>query len=228
MLSNTKKISSKWKCQKKNLHIEGDGKEMKTESSWKVWWMVMDGQSLLTTQWVNYDRTERLLLKETPLIHWGIDSVRIFWSTTTLPRCRSLAALHTFLATFQLCSGTSSRPSPLYPLLIHTHISCLAPSFPLRHLTIVATITVSLTLFVITRSFHTLASRCHLSISLCPPSHSSCGPAKCMCPFLRIDCQILNLQATYRHIMHNHSLSTLSSYPRSAKLCCVCRCPYKK
>lgn len=84
----------------------------------------------------------------------------------------------------------------------HTHISCLALSFPLRHLTIAATTAVSHSLFVVTRSFHPRAF-----LAVCSPSDTSVShsvhcflsslslrlwPGKVrVCPIVRNDCQML-------------------------------------
>lgn len=139
---------------------------------------------------------KNFLLRETPLTRWRIDSERIssppplslvvfHWRRSTLlwPLSKFVLALH------------PARPHALSHTQTHIHCSCLALSFPFRHLTIVATTTASRSL-----CGHTCFPSSRISRSLHPPLSSlpsclTCGLAKSLhvCHIVRSDSHTVDL-----------------------------------
>ncbi len=144
---------------------------MKTESPSEVRPSVMDGRRALGVHWVNYDRTERLSLGESPVTHWRIDSIRL-----SSPPPLSLTVFHWRRSI--LLWPFSNFALALHPALLipsththtHTHTHLLSRSFipsqTSHHCCYYHC--VSLSLFVVTRSFHP-----HAFFTVCSPSDTS-------------------------------------------------------
>lgn len=157
---------------------------------------------------------------ETPVIHQRFNSVRIS-SPQSLFLAVFTGGTPYFFGHFPTLLWHFILPYPL-----HTHVSCLALSFPLRHLTIAATMTVSHShslwshiLSIFTPSslpvLHLTPQYLTLSTTFYPPSRSICGLAKCVCPFVRDNCELLkfvNEPATLTRPMPVICTSTAAHY----------------